>query len=151
MSKNGRHQIETYSFRDLSQLLELNLEQNKPNVFRENLTNLKVLNLNNNKFIHLNVSLMSNLEVLSLANNFIENVSEHDFEFIPHLKSINLDGNRVKSMDLISSFKTFTSVYLSKTQLKYFNLSILNGKTIKHLDLSFNNILIDELIYLNKL
>ncbi len=61
-----------------------------------------------------------------------------------------MDGNQVKSIDSIV-LKTFTSLYLAKTQLKYFNLSTLNWKTITHLDLSYNNILIDKMIYLNEL
>jgi Leucine-rich repeat (LRR) protein len=164
LNKNGLKHVEPFSFRNLRNLSELNLQSNKLSGFVENstlynLTNLRVLNLNLNYFTSINESLKSNLkhleslETLLMRNNLIEYLNENDFEFNPYLKEIDLNFNRIKFIhfDTFQSLRNLTSLSLSRTQLDYVNLNILNGLKMTKIDFSFNNISFDQFILMDKL
>lgn len=148
---NSWTNIESYSFKYYPKLLTLDLSFNKiKNVKNEafrNLIALKSLNLSGNAIEMLNTksfmisdSRNSNLEVLDLSNNLLTELVGDIFSFIPKLKTMYLQNNKLMTLteDCFNDVKILNSLILHHNQLPSLNMTLVNLKMLKELDVSFN-------------
>jgi hypothetical protein len=99
----------------------------------------KLVSLILNRNIHLkwewrNFFEMKNLQILEAGNTQMDpNSLSFEFFHLPHLRSLKLDGNKLRGQVLWEKFENLTSLTLSKNQLS----GVVNA-TMKTLDLSNN-------------
>jgi len=124
LGENMIDQLPAETFRDMTNLLQVNLNKNKvrnlePGVF-ENAFLTKV-NMSGNQLTEIQSKSFSNLEILEvvdLSGNQISAISNGAFDRIPHLKTLHLQKNRLNSYkgDIYSGMG-------NDTELEYLDLS----------------------------
>ena len=155
LNRNRVFFIEAHYFAGLVSLESLHLEANGVNALAEgafvNLNYVRFLFLAANKIRQIealkpNLKYLTRLEMLDLANNWLEFVAADDFEYSLNLKALNLNSNPIKFIQasVFARLSRLESAKLAKTQLGFFNLSILSSNHLTDLDLSFNAILCDD-------
>ncbi|CAK1584859.1 unnamed protein product [Parnassius mnemosyne] len=159
--------IEDYAFMGLDNLEILLLNDNKikslSNKSFRYLQNVKEINLSNNKLIKINFEKIDllNLGYLSLRNNLINDIKQEDFNKLTHLQVLDLSNNNIskiesssfKELQHLEFFNLFNNPLLIFLDSNSFdglheidNKSFLERKSLHHIDLSFNPILLLKLI-----
>lgn len=110
---------------------------------------LNYLNLSNNMIAELNPksllitdSKSTDLETLDLSYNKLSHISEEVLAHLPSLISLYLQGNKLKSLSdsCFGSQKFLMSLYLQHNYIERLNMTLINLKQLKYLDLSYNYI-----------
>lgn len=124
MGENMVRELPPDTFRDMTNLLHVNLNKNRiaklaPGVFEN--TYLTKVNMSGNQLSEILPKSFSNLpilEVVDLSGNKITAIKNGAFDTIPHLKTLHLDRNR------LSSYKgdIYTGMG-NDTELEFLNLS----------------------------
>lgn len=164
LSNNAIHNISKDAFSDLEMLTTLNLSNNRLvscQGFLLPMRNLKRLDLSNNlleKFrikhvvvtplplplLNLSANTNNKLNELSHVNTLATSVSSPDkrpVQYLPHLKTLFLSGNRLTSMDFeLRHLASLAHLHLDKNNLTSLSDQFVGLPHLQVLNLSHNNI-----------
>ncbi len=175
MSENELSGILPENIKNLSNLQTLDLHGNRISEFPEGLqelAHLKTLNLAKNKLLCVPCEILANLtlaelnlsgnrlvgsffppqissapsslKLLDVSNNALDAISMAEVE-LPNVQTLNLNGNRIKEIPDMSSWKELLTFTIAENQLMGVPVGLVMLRKLRNADLSNNNIIkLDE-------
>ncbi|XP_072940773.1 uncharacterized protein [Epargyreus clarus] len=129
LSHNGIQDVYNDAFNRLFKMNYLNLSSN----------DIKTLYP---KSFYTSDSRESLIQIIDLSKNKLTKLENKPFDDCVNLEELYLQNNNIESMDedVFITLKNLTSLYLQYNKLTALNMTLINLKSLKELDLSFNKI-----------
>ncbi|CAK1584825.1 unnamed protein product [Parnassius mnemosyne] len=149
--ENTWNSIEPYSFKYYAKSVVVDLSGNHIKTIKneafKNFAYLNYLNLSNNDMESLSPSSLylspdTSLSVLDLSNNNLTDIQYGVLNNLPRLEYLYLQNNQIEMLsdDSLSSLKNLTKLILHHNKIETLNMMLINLKSLKELDMSFNKL-----------